>query len=821
MFELKPLAAVVLSLSILAPPNVLAAQQPGHAAPASVQGAGRISGTVLTAGTGHPLPAASVALLSAADSSLVTGALTDAHGGFRLEGIPNGSYELRITALGYRTHLVRGVRITTARQALSIGEVRLGTSPVTLKAVTATGHKEIMHLAPDRNTYVVRNMPVTRGGTAIDVLRNVPSVDVDIDNVISLRGNSGVVIEIDGRPTPMKGSQLGDFLAQLPADMVARVEVIPNPSAKYEPDGIAGIINIILKKKTDLGTSGGVSIGAGTLGSVSASGDVGYQRGRLSLYGSYAFERRNRPRSESIFRTNLYETPLSYLDETSTRSDKPISNTLTGSGSYQLAKHDQLSADLLYSTRHAPRGYTTVYRDLNASRVLTGMQDQAITGDHGESSLEATLGYKHTFEPERHDLAAELRLDRAGEGGHSDFTRDTLSLGGAPLGDPFRQNQVSWEHPLEASGKLDYTRTFGKALQLQAGYKGELLQYHTTLDTRIFDPAAAAWLTDSTQTNNFKYDEWVNAGYGLLQDKIGKVQLQAGVRLEHAATTFHLANTGATYHNNYNSVFPSALIAYNPDDADQLKISYSKRIRRPDDTDLLDPTPHYIDPLNVRRGNPYLQPEYIHSFELGYQRSGDVMTYQVTPFYRRTVNNVTRIQTIDSAGVATMTFQNLAHTDSYGTDMNASLHKGIVTGFVGASFFREATNGANLGPGLSARTFGWTARANATAHVRDGLDVQTLFFYRGPMRVAQGRIAGRTRLDVAIRQQLSKRFDVTMRVADPLNTSGEQFTTIDPRFQQVSDYRRRSRAVVLDLSYRFGKPGKKKPPVTDTTLGGN
>lgn len=821
MLQTKSIATLLLILSGALPTAVLRAQQPGHSHRTSVQGAGRIAGTVMTAGTRQPLAAASVALLSAADSALVTGALTDAHGRFRLDGIPEGSYEMRISALGYRTHMVRGLRIMSAHEHLAVGAIRLELSPVVMKGVTATGYKQVVQLQPDRNTYDVRNMPVTRGGTAIDVLRNVPSVDVDIDNNVSLNGNAGVVVEINGHPTPMTGTQLGDFLAQLPADMVARVEVIPNPSAKYEPDGIAGIINIVLKKKTDLGTSGGVSVGAGTLGSVNASGDLGYQRGKLSLYGSYAFERRNRPRSESIFRTNLYETPLSYLDETSSRSDTPISNSLTASGSYGLTTQDEISADLLFSARHAPRGYTTLYRDLNADRTLTGMQSQVISGDHGESTLDATLGYKHTFEPQRHDVSAELRLDRGGEGGHNDFTRDTLSLAGTPLGDAFQQNQVSWEHPLDASAKLDYTQTFGKALQVQAGYKGDLLQYHTTLDTQILDAASGAWLTDSAQTNNFRYDEWVNAGYGLVQDEIGRIQFQAGLRVEHAATTFHLANTGASYRNQYNSLYPSALLAYNPDDADQIKVSYSKRVRRPDDTDLLDPTPHYIDPLNVRVGNPYLKPEYIHSFELGYQRTGDVLTYQVTPYYRRTVNDVTRIQTIDSNGVATMTFENLATTDSYGTDVTASLHRGLVTGFVGASFFREMTNGANLGPGLSARTFGWYARANATAHVRDGLDVQTLFFYRGPMRVAQGRIAARTRVDLAIRQELSKRFDVTLRVVDPFDTNQFQFTTLDPRFDQISDFRRRSRALVLDLSYSFGNPGKKKPPVTDTTLGGS
>ena len=256
-------------------------------------------------------------------------------------------------------------------------------------------------------------------------------------------------------------------------------------------------------------------------------------------------------------------------------------------------------------------------------------------------------------------------------------------------------------------------------------------------------------------------------------------------------------------------MFPSALVAYNVDDARQVKLSYSTRIQRPDDTDLLDPTPQYLDPLNRSRGNPSLKPEYIRAFELGLQRTANGTTMQVTPFFRHTLDVVRTIRTIDSAGVATRAFANVATSDAYGTDATVAVSGGRVSGFVGASAFRQVSNSANPAPGLSARTFGWTARTNATFHFSSRLDLQTLVSYRAPLTVEQGRIASRTRVSLAARQKLRQdQMSLTLRVIDPFNSSRETSTTIDPRFYQVSDRRRAIRGVLLSANWTFGKPAK-------------
>jgi hypothetical protein len=806
--------SVALATSIL-----LAAYSPAAAQNAAT---GDIRGRVVDAASKTSIGNASVAVTDSGSAAPAARTLTDGDGGFVVRGLRPGHYRIRIVAIGYTPRVLPSIEIRSASPSADVGTVTLTAAPVQLRPTVVTGQQQDVQLAPDRNTYVVRDMPTTRGGTALDVLRNVPAVDVDIDNVVSLRGNTGVIVQINGRPSPLKPAQLGNFLAQLPADMVDRVEVVPNPSAREDPEGVAGIINIVLRKKADADRSGSLTVGGGTTGHADIGGSLGYEREPLSLYGSYGFLRDNRPRRDTIFRENRYADPLTYLEEEGIRTQVPLAHTLTGSAAYQLGEHDELSTDITYSTRNEAESYNLLYRDLDSARNVTGLHDRLTRGTNHEHELEATLGYTHSFAAKGHKLSSEFDVIHAREGGPTSVAARTLSSGGAPVDTSARESQTAWERPVEGSLRLDYVRPLSSAVRIEAGYKGSLLRIHTTLHTLVFDTAQASYIPDSTRINDFTYDQDVHAAYGILVTQLGKLLLQGGVRVERAATRFHLRASNATYDNPYNSVFPSGLIAYNIDDSHQVKLSYSTRIRRPDDTDLLDPTLWYLDPLNISRGNPYLNPEYIRALELGLQRTAGRMTIQVTPFFRHTLDAVRTIRTIDSAGVMTRTFANIATSDAYGADATVAVSGGRLRGFVSASAFRQVSDAANLGPGLSARTFGWTARTNASLRVTNTLDLQTLLSYQAPMTVEQGRNASRTRLTFAARQKLMQdRMSLTLRVIDPFNSSRESSTTIDPRFYQVSDRRRAIRGLLLSINWTFGKPQKEHENAPNDLGGGD
>ncbi|MEO8337396.1 MAG: outer membrane beta-barrel family protein [bacterium] len=777
---------------------------------------GVILGRVVNAASRTPIAVAAVDVAIVGATASVARASSSADGTFRIQGLRPGRYRAQIRALGYRPWDIATITITAAAPTVDVGTIALTPAPLELQAVEVTTKRQDVQLAPDRNTYVVRDMPTTKGGNVLDVLRNVPSVDVDIDNVVSLRGNSGVTVQINGRPSPMKPGQLGNFLAQLPADMVDKVEVIPNPSARDDPTGVSGIINIVMRQETDAGTSGGLTLAGGTTGQVNAGGHFGYERGPLSFYGSYGFLRDRRPRSEAIYRENRFAAPLTYLEESVTRLQKPLAHTLTGSAGYKLGPHDDVSLDMLFSTRVQDERFGVFYRDLDAARTITALSDRTTSGTGHESSFETAFGYKHAFAQKGHKLSSELNLVRDREGGPSSVASRDLSLGGTPLGLSAIEDQTSWERPQENYLKVDYTRPLASGVRMETGYKGSLQRFHTTLDTRVLDNALGSFFPDTTRISDFTYDQLVNAAYGVVSAQRGKFQLQGGLRAEHASTQFHLTKRDATFDNGYNSVFPSALVAYNVDDSHQVKLSYSTRIRRPDDTDQIDPTRHYADPLNVSQGNPDLKPEYIRAFELGLQRTADHLTLQVTPFWRHTLDAVRTIRTIDTAGVSTRTFANVATSDAYGTDGTVALSGGRLGGFLGVSAFRQVSNASNLAPGLSARTFGWRARTNASYRVSSTVDLQTLISYQAAMDVEQGHNASRTQVSFAGRKKLmADQLNLTLRVIDPFRTSHESSTTIDPLFYQVSDRARAIRGLLLTVNWTFGKPQKDERDILD------
>lgn len=782
-----------------------------HAAGSSLgaQGArgGEIRGRVTSGTSAAPVPGATIDASVVGTSATLARATSAADGAFLLPRLAPGRYRLRIRALGYAPRDLPSVAVTTA--AVDVGAVALVATPHELQSVAVTERRQEVQLAPDRNTYVVRDMPAAKGGSALDVLRTVPAVDVDIDNVVSLRGNSAVTIQVNGRPSPLKPAQLGDYLAQLPADMVDKVEVIPNPSARDDPTGVAGIINIVLKDEVDAGTTGGATLAGSTTGQANAGVNVGWERRRLSLYGSYGFLRDRRPRREAIFREDDVAAPPTFLDESAARLQARQIHTVTGSVGYRLTPQDNLSLDLLASARHDNESSGFTYRALDSARTLAGLSDRVSTGSNQEDDLDATLALKHAFAARGHKLSVELRAVRHSEGGPSAIAAHALSLDGSVDSTTEQETQHNLERPQEDAIKLDYVRPLGAGLRVEAGYKGAFDRFHTALDTDVLDAPSGAYLPDASRTSDFVYHQDVQAGYAMLTGQQGRLQYQGGLRVERASTSFTVASVSTPFANRYDNVFPSGLLAWSLDDATQVKLSYSARIRRPDDADQLDPIPHYADPLNLSRGNPYLTPEHTSAFELGLQRTAGPATVQLTPFFRRTFDAVRTIRTIDSAGVTTRTFANIATSDASGADATVAVSGTRLSGFVGASAFRQATDASNVAPDLSLRTFGWRARANGAWRASSTTDVQALLTYQAAMAIEQGTSSSRTQFNLAVRRKLDQdRLSLTLRVIDPFDTSHERSTTIDPRFVQVSDRARAIRGLLLSASWTFGKPEK-------------
>ncbi|HET6762068.1 MAG TPA: TonB-dependent receptor [Longimicrobiaceae bacterium] len=782
----------------------------GAPAAAASQAPGEIHGVVRD-GAGAPLGAASIAVRRSADSTLVTGGVTRADGVFRIEGLRPGAYYLRVSRLGFSTATVAHANVTAAQPSVDVGVVRLAAGAVALEGITASAQRSspTVSSSPDRTVVSTRDMPTTTGGTATDVLRNVPGVDVDANGNVSLRGNGNVAIQINGRPSTLSADALANFLKQLPADLVSRVEVVPNPSARYDPDGMGGIVNVVLKQNTDLGTSGGVTAGGGTGERYNASGNLASQKGPLTLFGSYGYS--HEVRSDygfSLREQHLDGTPRSFLDQDTEGDNGRTSHTLNGSAELKLGARDVLSTTAMYNHGVESGANASVFRALDAARTLTGAYLQN-TGVHEvQNNADATLGYKHSFAPRDHELTAGLDLNRAAE----DVTNAFASVPGAPAPATLLGDSRNLLGQVVRRGELtvDFTAPWA-GMQLETGYKGTLRRQDNELTTdSLFggtpDPALR-------RTNAFRYDERVNAAYALLTRPAGsRLTLQGGLRVEMAATTFRLADSARVYPNDYNSLFPSAAATYRLSGSDQLHASYSKRIQRPRVWQI-NPFPEAQDQYNVRVGNPALRPEYTHSFEGSYQRAVSFGSASISPFYRHTVDAVRRIRTLDSTGVSVATFLNVASSDSWGTDLNGQFRVGErFSAMLGTSLFKVVTDGSYSGTDLSSSAFGWSARGSVNLKLGSGTDVQLSESYRAATEVPLGRQGAFNMANLGIRQKINDQAFVNVRVSDPFHTMRMWSESYDPGFTQLSERRFNSRAVYVNFSYNFGRAPRIKQP---------
>jgi outer membrane receptor protein involved in Fe transport len=814
---MKTLSRVMITLLLTGAASAAHAQRPagppagarpgGPGGPGAGQmQAGEVRGSVQDAATMRPIGSASVAVYSVRDSTLVTGTLTRGDGTFRIEGLRPGRYYVRISYIGYTPETAPNVAIAPDALTANLGAIRLAQGAVQVEGVTATAERQQVALAPDRNTFTVRDMPGVTGGTATDVLRNVPSVEVDIDNRVSLRGNQNVAIQINGRAAPMRGDQLGQFLQQLPANMLERVEVIPNPSARFDPDGMAGIINIVLRQNADLGTSYGFQAGAGTGDRVNLSGNVGHQQGALTVFGNYGFFSDERASTGSNFRENRFVSPSTFLEQDVNGVNAPSSHTVNLSADYKLNARDVISTSALFSVRGSENETTNLYRDLDAARQVMERRIGLTEAENDGTTFDYGVGFRRTIAPRAHEISADLRVNRNTTESLNRFTT-RFEPGGTTIAEPIslRTNLLdattsNW------TAQLDYVRPLGANTRLETGYKGTLRQIDNDLEVRNFG------LSDPERSNVFGYAEQVHAAYGVLGQTLGRFSLQGGLRAEQALTDFDLRTTSEQFENNYLSFFPSALVAYTLSDQQSVRASYSKRIRRPD-TGQLNPfalsggrgPSETEDELNLFRGNPYLQPEYTHAFELAYQRNGQLGTLQVAPYFRHTTDAVRRIKTIDDNGVSTTTFANLATSDSYGADLTGSWRLGRFNGFGGFNAFKVVTDASNLDTDVSTEAFSWSTRASATWRLTDRLDVQSFLMYRAPMDVEMGRMSGMTMMHLSSRYKVNDRVNLSLRAVDPFNKMGFHFTTSDERHFQESRRSFGARGLYLTLSYSHGQ----------------
>lgn len=800
---------MLLALSTTA---VAPAQTPGGDRTGTRSMGGSVSGTVVEATTDAPIVSATAALWSAADSSLVTGAITGEDGTFSIDRLRPGRYDLRVSFVGYRAQTFSDLHITPRRRAADLGTIAMVEDTELLDGVEVTAERSFVEVGIDRTSYNVENQPMTAGGSGLDVLSNVPSIEVDIDDTISLRGSENVAIYLNGRPAPMTGEALTGFLSGLAAESIQRVEVIPNPSARYEPEGMSGIINIVLAEKKTQTLGGGVSINADTNERYGASANVHFGRGPWNVFVNYGFRMGERQNAGSQFRENRYLNPLTFLEQDTDGTRNRLSNTLNTTIDYRLGALNTLSFTGLVSLRRGDADALNTYSELDAAETLTRRYTRRTLGAGDDVNMDYRLSFTRTIEPRAHELTAEVSFEQDDESEQDDYTENLLMAEGSTADTILDQQIVEQtEAGRELDAQIDYRRPLGESLRMEAGARSSVEWLDNTFYSESLDLTLNAFLPDINLNNTFAYEEQVHAAYGILGGDRGPFGAQVGVRVEQVFTAFDLRTTDESFDNDYLSFYPSAFLTYSPVDGRTLRLSYSKRVRRPS-TWQLNPFGDYDDPTSRRVGNPYLDPQYTHAFEASYSQIANRYTLTLTPYYRRTVDAISWSQRLTDDGVTLTTFENFATENSYGAEVIGTLSlDGWLRTTGSFNLYQRDTDGSNVGSELSASALGYSTRLSATASLPSGVKLQLSQFYRSPMNVPGGRIDAFTKTDLALqRDLLDGRARLSVRASDLFNTMG--FTLWRESAQYYQSFTRDfdAQALQVSLRYNFGQQDQQR-----------
>ena len=773
---------------------------------------GVVTGRVVDADSGLPLPTATVALY--VGDSLATGVTASIDGDFRVDAAP-GTYDVRVSFVGYDE--VRQPGVAVGPGETDLGVVGLAPSAEALGEVQVAAERPQRQARIDRTVYDTADDPVAEGGNATDVLSTIPSVDIDIDGNVSLRGSGNVAVFINGRPAPVSGEFVASYLASLPAGSIDRVEVIPNPSAAFEPDGVGGIINIVLKQDADAGLGGTLTAGTDTQGGFDGSAAVTYGRGPWSLAATYGFRNDLRAGAGTSYRINRYEATggvgATTLDQAEDEDRTRTSHLVNLSADYSLSRATVLTSQAQLGTRGGDEAELgTTLRAASSGDPIIEYERLTSELDDGLSA-DLRLGLRHTFGDD-HRLTVEGRAEASREDETQTYL-ETLVGGAGALDAPQRVFQDGAERELSLT--VDYTRPLPVlgGLTLDLGYKGDVETQDADLLSESLDAATGAYVPDAGVNNAYAFDQAVHAVYAQASGEWGRWGLQAGLRAEAARTTFDLLTTDESFDNDYRSLFPSAFLAYSPSDALTLRGGYSRRINRPR-TRELNPFPSFDDPLNVRQGNPALRPEYVDAAELSANLITGFGSVSVTPYYRRTTDVIRRLAVVGDDGVTVRTSQNLDTADAWGAEGVVSYEGGPLRGFLSLEGYRLQTEGATADTQLSNDAFGWGGRLNASYGLGDrfglgDLDLQATARYSAPIDTEQGRVGARTFVDLALRQKLlGDRASLTLQARDPLGLAGFSYTLDQPELYQEFSRDWGAQQVGLTFSYTFGQQERRE-----------
>ncbi|MFT3740414.1 MAG: TonB-dependent receptor [Breznakibacter sp.] len=775
------------------------------AAGAEAEKGGMMRGVVLDGHSNDPIEYATIAVYSSAQKQLVTGAVTNVAGEFRIAGLSNGNFYVEVSFLGYESRKVENIEVTDNNRTLNLGQIKLSPASESLGEVEVVGDRKSFEYRIDKKVINVGKQTTAASMTAIEVLENVPSVKVDIEGNVSLRGSSGFTVLIDGKPTILEGS---DALRQIPASSIDNIEIITNPSAKYQPDGTAGIINVITKKNKSQGINGQASANVGMYGTYGGDLLLNLRRKKINYSLGADFNKRVFP-GESTSLRETYSDDLQDTTRLSAFGDGDRSMQMWGlRGGMEIDINQKNSATLGFRYGNRSMDNSSTYNYTQTSTADGSLSDYKSKewGERGGDFYSVNASWLRLLEGKGHELRTQFDFGaRTGEETSRNFLYDDQ--------DEITSGHLNTEDGPSKRGELriDYTRPFGETNKLEAGFQGrtEYESDETTMD--VWENGQ--WENEPLYSKTTDGHQDIYALYSTYSGAWRRFGYQAGLRGEYSYRMIEYGDDEFTV--DRFDYFPTLHLSFKLPADNQLMASYARRVERTRGW-YLEPFITWQDAYNVRVGNPDILPEFIDSYEIGYLKQFEKAYFSMEAYYRVTHNKVEMIARKwegDATGNVLMRQPfNIGKDYSLGLEgsFNLKYFKWWESTLMGNLYNYEITGEAN-GQDFSNSTFNWSARMNNSFYFSKNTQFQFNGSYNSPTATAQGRNESFYAFDAAFRADwMQRKLATVLQVRDVFATGKRENWARGADFYTFGSWNMKAPIVSLSVTYRFNNYSPKR-----------
>lgn len=783
----------------------------------------KVTGKVIEKGSDFALEYSTISFTNTTTKKITAGGLTNANGEFSVEVSP-GVYDIKIEFISFKPTEIKSKSI---KQDTNLGTIALQDDATQLNEVVVQATKPTVEIKLDKKVYNVGQDMTVKGGSASDVLDNVPSVTVDGDGNVSLRGNDNVKILIDGRPT--NAINVADALRNIPADALDKVEVITNPSARYDAEGGAGIINIVLKKGKNNGVNGSFTGTVGNPENYGLIGNLNYKTNDFNLFASAGYNNSKSP-------GNSY-TNSNYLNEDGSIKKNIIENTDRERGrkgfNYNFGMDWFLDKTLTWTNTFNYRKNNGVNPEtssqINNDPLNTFTQNRFNNQQNKSNDIEYTTNFTKKFKTDGHKLTIDASVSKNLD---DDSSLITTSFIGVDTPN-FTQSTINFQTQNNLLLQSDYVLPIGKNSQFEAGYKGNFNELLTNYNVSNVD-ASGNYISDPNYTNSLQYKERINALYSQFGTKINKFSILLGLRWEDSNIDINLLTTNNFNTKKYNNFFPSAFFTYEINDESSISLNYSRRISRPRSR-FINPFSNYTSNINIFQGNPDLDPSFTDAIDLGYLTKWNKVTFSSSAYYNKTkdvfqfirrpngdvVTSIVNGQTVETP-VFLATPINLADENRFGFEFNINYSPfrwwKLNSNFnlfqrktTGSYSYTLANTGEVVNENLDNSAFSWFTRLSSKVTLPYKIDWQTNATYNAPQNSAQGKSLGVLSANLAFSKDVLKdKGTIALNVNDVFNSRKRITQTDIPTLSSYSEMQWRQRQINLSFTYRFNKPKNEK-----------